>query len=146
MNAIYTCRCMALDNQGDDVRLSYRWLRAQRATLRLTTKGMEWQNWSIPYDEIDDAMIYRYPDYLTGACTLVIWTKGRNYHFQLPSSSQFWYVLDPFWRGPVPFPIRCVLHNNMSFIRDNRSTLRKAVIFSCIVAAFFSLVIGMAMY
>jgi hypothetical protein len=124
---------MALADLGDDVHLSYRWLSAHRDELRLTEGSLEWGMWSIAYEDIEDAMIYRYPCYLGSACTLLVRSRLRSYHFQLPSSSRFWFVLDPFWLGPLPFPLRYEFRNNRSFLRRNIRTLAIVCILSAIL-------------
>jgi hypothetical protein len=85
-------------------------------------------------------MIYRHPIYLAGVYTLVVWSRGTNYHFQLPSTSQFWYLPDPLWREAVPFPVRYELNTNTSFLRNTKWQVMIACSISYIVAAFFFLI------
>jgi hypothetical protein len=146
MDTKYRCRCRALENQGDEVRLSLRWLSAPWDELRLTPAALEWRTWSIPYEEIEDAMIYEYPLFMLKARTLVIWARGANYHFQLPSISQVWYVIDPVWLGAMPFPLRFESESARSFRRNNRAVLCQGMTFSALVAFLLFALVGLMLY
>jgi hypothetical protein len=146
------CRCRGLENQGDEPRLSFNWLSARRDELHLTPAALEWGSWSIPYERIDDAMIYRYqmiifPFAFPGRpATLVVWARGTSYHFQLPSISKHWYVLDPVWLGDVPFPLRFEYGSGRSLRRNNRRELGAIVIISALGGYLLAVLVGLMLY
>ena len=146
MDTIYRCRCRALENQGDEVRLSFRWLLAHWDELRLTRAALEWRNWRIPYEEIEDAMIYRYPFFMGKPSTLVIWVRGTNYHFQIQSISRARYVIDPVWFGTMPFAIRFETESVRSFLRNNERVLTLVIIISGIVGCLLLAFVGQFLY
>jgi hypothetical protein len=153
MDINYLCRCRALENQGDEPRLSFDWLSARRDELHLTPAALEWGSWSIPYERIDDAMIYRYPStigflpvFAGRPATLVIWARGTDYHFQLPSISKHWYVIDPVWLGDMPFPLRFESGSGRSFSRNNRWELGAIIIISALGAYLLAVLVGLMLY
>jgi hypothetical protein len=152
MDTDYQCECRALENQGNEVRLSIEWRLVRRDELRLTSEALEWGSWSVPYEEIEDAMIYRYPliygyPFCAGRpATLVVWARGKNYHFQLPSISQFWYVIDPVWLGAMPFPLRFETESARSFRRNNRGVLILIGVVSVLGASLLFALVGRIFY
>jgi hypothetical protein len=130
----YNCVCRALDNEGDRVRFTPRWLFAYRGELRLTDRAIECGNWVIPYKDILDAVIYEAPRYSPVAAILVICSVNGTYQFQLKSSSPWYYVLDTFWRSQTLFQVRFEAINLHEYLSD-KSSLR-SLVFVCMLSSF----------
>jgi hypothetical protein len=61
---------------------------------------------TIRYSEIDDAVLLAiYPAWIHGY-VLRVKPRGKTYQFRILSTSHWWWVLDPFWLGETPFPMR----------------------------------------
>lgn len=106
-DVLFRCRAQGTTKEGSRVRMSPRWGFAQRGDLILTTSAVVFDRWRIPYTEIEDATLVRLG---------VIWwrliVRGREtvYQFVLRPAS-LWTLqatVDPFWGGPLPFPMRQV--------------------------------------
>jgi hypothetical protein len=106
---VYRCRTKATDKEGDHLRLSVNWAFARRGELRLTRTAIECGDWTIPYDTIDDAALIGVPTNIGNAYTLRVKSMDKTYQFQLKSISSWRWVLDPFWLGPTPMPLRRVV-------------------------------------
>jgi hypothetical protein len=108
---IYRCMTKATDREGDVIRASFNSLFARRGELRLTGHAIECGDWTIAYAEIDDAVlltismrmwwVFRWTAY-----TLKIKARGKTYLFQLPFISLWRSIIDPFWFGETPLPLR----------------------------------------
>jgi hypothetical protein len=55
-------------------------------------------DWSIPFVEIDDAVLYTGQRWLMAVHVLAVKAHGKTYQFGLHGS--------PFWRGELPFEVR----------------------------------------
>ena len=103
---IYKCKSRASDREGHLLRWSLNWAFARRGELRLTNLAIELGDWYIPYDTIDDAVLLDIPTPMGTAYNLVVMASGKTYHFQLRSTSIWRWLVDPFWMGEIPFPMR----------------------------------------
>jgi hypothetical protein len=81
--------------------MSPNWAIARRGELRLTERAIEFGDWIIPYEEIEDAVL------LVGLLHMlkVRW-RETWYQFGLKSLSIWRVVPDPFWSGDTPFRFR----------------------------------------
>jgi hypothetical protein len=106
-DVLFRCRAKLSIREGYRIRWSINWGLAPRGELRLTTNSLQFQDWIIPYDEIDDAVLLAITLGLAGTgYNLVVNSSGTIYHFQLRSTSLWRWKLDPFWMGETPFPLR----------------------------------------
>lgn len=103
---IYRCKTKATDREGDLIRFSTNWAFARRGELRLTDRAIECGDWTIPYEDIDDAVLLAIATPWGTSHTLKIKFEGTTYQFQLKSTSSWRNVTDPFWLGETPLPLR----------------------------------------
>jgi hypothetical protein len=103
---IYRCKTKATDREGDLIRCSVNWLFARRGELRLTERAIECGDWRIPYEEIDDTVLLSIPMVWGTAYNLKIQSQGKTYQFQLKSISYWRSVIDAYWFGETPLPLR----------------------------------------
>jgi hypothetical protein len=103
---VYRCKTKATDREGDRLRWSLNWAFARRGELRLTDVAIQCGDWTIPYAEIDDAVLLAVPMWFGTAYNLRVKSRGKTYNFALKSTSAWRWTLDPFWSGATPFPIR----------------------------------------
>ena len=103
---VYRCKTKATDKEGDDFRISRNWMLAKFYELRLTRREIQCGDWTIPYAEIDDAVLMAIsPPYILGY-TLRVKSRGKTYQFRLLSTSPWWWDLDRFWLGDTALPLR----------------------------------------
>jgi hypothetical protein len=92
--------------------LSFNWALAWWSDLVLTESALVWRGCSIPYDEIEDAVLVTIPvpHGFGEQKRLIVWAQGEVYQFILPFASVWSWkaAADPFWDGPLPFPARRV--------------------------------------
>jgi hypothetical protein len=104
---LFRCRVRGTAREGDRIRLSLNWTFSRRADLVLTDSELTWGSWSIPYTEIEDAVLVR-----MGALwwRLIVRGRGKTYQFILPPASIWTWdaKVDTFWDGPLPFSLRRV--------------------------------------
>lgn len=106
IEVVYRCKIKATDREGDHLRRSLNWAFARRGELRLTDRAIECGDWTIPYEEFDDAVLLALPTRFGTSYNLRVKSRGKTYHFQLRSTSTWRWTLDSFWLGTTPFPIR----------------------------------------
>jgi hypothetical protein len=112
---VYRCKTKATDREGDQFRLSFNWMLAKFYELRLTRREIQCGDWTIPYAEIDDAVLMAIaPPYILGY-VLRVKSRGKTYQFRLLSTSPWWgwglWDLDRFWLGDIALPLRRELVN-----------------------------------
>lgn len=94
---IYRCMTKATTAEGDELRRSANWIVARRAILKVMPDALVCGDWRIPYDQIDEAVLFSiwsiYPGFL-----LRIKSSGKIYQFGLN-----W---NPFWKKELPFPVK----------------------------------------
>ncbi len=96
---VHTCMTKAVIAEGDQLRCGPRWIAARRAKLRLYSDRLECGNWTVPYDQIRDAVLtsFRSPILRIPGYVLSVRTDEKTYHFGLSGSR--------YWRGELPFPV-----------------------------------------
>ena len=105
-DVVFSCNTKATDKEGDSFRISRNWYVSDFYELRLTTRRIECGYWTIRCSEIDDAVLLAiYPAWIHGY-VLRVKSRGKTYQFRIFSTSHWWCVLDPFWLGETPFPMR----------------------------------------
>jgi len=104
-DTVFTARARGTYRVGDRLRASWYWAVARRATLTLRDDRLTFGDWSLPYAEFERAAVLAVPTVVGLGLTLMVWHGGRVYQFQLYSASAWRYVADPFWGGPLPFPV-----------------------------------------
>jgi len=94
--SIFKCMTKATTAEGEDLRRSFNWVVARRAMLQVMPDALVCGDWRIPYDKIDEAVLYSicsvFPGYL-----LRIRVSGTIYQFGLN-----W---NPFWKKELPFTV-----------------------------------------
>lgn len=109
---LFRCRVRGTAREGYRVRLSLNWAFARRADLILTESELVCGDWAVPYAEVEDAVLVGVPvgGGLGEQKRLIVRGRGRVYQFILPFVSVWSWkaAADPFWDGPLPFPVRRV--------------------------------------
>lgn len=82
--------------EGDDLRYSFNWLVARRGILKVMPDALVCGNWRIPYEHIDDAVLFSIWSTLPGF-VLRVKSGGTVYQFGLN-----W---NPFWKKELPFTV-----------------------------------------
>jgi hypothetical protein len=102
---IFYCRTKATSREGGHIRFSWNWAFARRTRLILTDESLVCGDWTIPYPEIEDAILVSVRYYGWSRTLFVKW-RERIFQFQLKSESWWRQIIRPFWDGPLPFPVR----------------------------------------
>jgi hypothetical protein len=102
---VFECRTKATNREGNHIRFSWNWAFARRSKLVLTDESLICGDWTIPYQEIEDAILVSVR-FLGWARTLFVRWGGKTYQFQLKSESWWRQIIHPFWDGPLPFSVR----------------------------------------
>jgi hypothetical protein len=107
-DVLFRCRVRGTNREGERIRLSLNFAFARRADLILTDTELVWGDWSIPYAEIEDAVLVSLGSSVW--FRLIVRGRGQVYQFLLPPASRWTWEAkpDPFWDGPLPFPLRRV--------------------------------------
>ena len=103
---VFECRTKATSKEGNQLRWSVNWALARRARLVLTQAELICGDWHIPYGEFEDAVLVTIPTRFGEAMNLIVTWRRVVYQFQLKSQCLWRSVMDPFWDGPLPFPVR----------------------------------------
>ena len=98
MELLHECVTKATTSEGQDIRRSLSWVVSRRAQLQLTDEALVCGDWTIPYKEIDDALLFTTRTLLKRAYVLRVKTGQRVYQFGLNYR--------PFWESDLPFPVR----------------------------------------
>jgi hypothetical protein len=111
-DTLFSCRTKGTDREGWALRYSLNWgaLKVKRSLLTFAKTRILFDEWSIPYTEIEDAVIAVVPFRwgLGEARNLMVKWRGRVYQFQIPPTSR-WKIkttFDSFWDSSIPFPVR----------------------------------------
>src|SRR5260370_1284121 len=108
VDTLFRCRARATTREGARIRLSLNWALARRSMLTPGPSQLVFGDWTMPYSEIEDAVLVTIPVGGGEGRRLIICWRGRTYQFCLPSSS-FWPWQSPpdsLGDGPLPFPAR----------------------------------------
>ena len=84
--------------EGDGVRRSLNWAFSRRGFLEVRPDALACGDWLIPYDEIDEAVLYRVRQTLIPGYVLVVRSRGLVYQFGLNWGR--------FWSRDLPFPVK----------------------------------------
>ena len=91
IDTIHSCMTKAVVGDGDQLECGPQWITSRRARLKLFDSHLECGDWSIPYDQIREAVlssfnspILRIPGYI-----LAVRTDSKTYHFGL-NGGQYW--------------------------------------------------------
>ena len=83
--------------EGNEIRRSFNWVVSRRAILRVFDDALECGDWRIPYDTIDEAVLFSTWSMFIPCYVLRVSTDGTLYQFGLNPGS--------FWKGDLPFPV-----------------------------------------
>lgn len=81
--------------EGDDIRRSFNWVVSRRGWLKVYTDRLECGNWVIPYDDIEEAVVFRVRQGIFPGYVLRVKAQGQIYQFGLNPSR--------YWAGDLPF-------------------------------------------
>ena len=95
---LHRCMTKATTAEGTDIRHSLNWVLSRRGFLSVYADRLECGDWIIPYDEIDEAVLFRARQMFIPCYVLRIKVRGRIYQFGLNPGR--------FWAGELPFPAR----------------------------------------
>lgn len=98
-NLLHRCMTKATTAEGDDIRHSLNWVVSRRGSLRVMDDALECGNWRIPYDKIDEAVLFNTrANFVIPCYVLRVKTEGKIYQFGLNPGK--------YWRGELPFSAR----------------------------------------
>ena len=95
---IHKCMTKATTAEGGDIRHSFNWVVSRRGTLRVLSDALECGHWRIPYDSIDEAVLFSTRQMFIPCYVLRVSVDGTLYQFGLNPGS--------FWKGELPFPVQ----------------------------------------
>ena len=96
---LHTCLCKATTAEGKELRRSFNWVTARRALLEVWPDRLVCGDWTIPYDEIEDALLGSFRQFFVmPGFVLAVTTGERTYQFGLNYGR--------YWKGELPFPAR----------------------------------------
>jgi hypothetical protein len=84
--------------EGGDIRHSFNWVVSRRGILKVSTNALECGDWRIPYDTIEEAVLFSVRQMFIPGYVLCVKAGGTIYQFGLNTGQ--------FWRGELPFPVR----------------------------------------
>ena len=84
--------------EGDDIRHSFNWIVSRRGWLRVTSNALICGNWNIPYEAIDEAVLYQTRGMFIPGYVLRIKVDGTIYQFGLNPGR--------YWKGDLPFDVQ----------------------------------------
>lgn len=84
---------------GDQLECGPRWITSRRAILKLYNDRLECGDWTVPYEEIRDAILssFRTPILRLPGFVLAVRTDAETYHFGLNGGR--------YWNGELPFGV-----------------------------------------
>ena len=93
---IYRCMSKATTAEGENLRRSLNWVVARRAILKVMPDALVCGDWRIPYNQIDEAILFS------------IWSIYPGFLLRVRSGEtvyQFGLNWNPFWKRELPFPV-----------------------------------------
>ena len=93
---LFKCMTKATTAEGDDLRRSWNWVTSRRGTLKVMPDALVCGDWRIPYDDIDEAILFS------------IWTIYPGFLLRVKSGDtiyQFGLNWNRFWKNDLPFPV-----------------------------------------
>ncbi len=94
---LYRCMTKATIAEGEELRYSQNWVLARRAILKVTPTALICGDWQIPYDQIDEAVLFSVWDTFIPGFVLRVKANGVIY--------QFGVNWNPFWKKELLFPV-----------------------------------------
>ena len=95
---LHRCTTKATTEVSDGVRRSLAWTFARRGVLEVRDDALICGDWVIPYDEVDEAILYSVRQVFIPGYVLFVRSGGTDYQFGLNWGR--------FWAGELPFPVR----------------------------------------
>ena len=95
---LHQCMTKATTAEGEDIHHSQNWVTSRRATLRVTTEGLECGDWRINYSDIREAVLFSTRQMFIPCYVLRVRTDSQIYQFGLNPGA--------YWKGDLPFPVR----------------------------------------
>ena len=94
---IYKCWTKATNMEGETLRRSHHWITSRRAWFKIFTDRIECGNWNIPFEKIQEAVVYRGKQMLIPVTVIKIEAFGQNYQFGFnPWANPIKYLSVPY--------------------------------------------------
>lgn len=95
---LHSCLTKGIRAAGDQLKFGPNWIFSRRARLKLYDDHLECGDWSVPYDDIEQATLsaFRAGLFVTGYVLRVV-TPEQTYHFGLNAGR--------YWQGELPFVV-----------------------------------------
>lgn len=93
---LFRCMTKGTTAEGDDIRHSLSWIFSRRGSLYVFADRLECGDWTIRYNEMQQAVLFRTRQLLIPCYVLRIKAHGRIYQFGLNPNR--------YWEGDLPFP------------------------------------------
>lgn len=119
---IHRCWTKATNEEGDEVRRSSNWVTARRARLHVTRDALVCGDWTIPYADIQEAVLFSVSQMLVPGYVLRVKAKGVTYQFGLNWGR--------FWERELPFPV----HREKARLRYSFFSIALRIMLIAIVA------------
>jgi len=95
---LHQCFTKATTRESGPPRRSMQWLASRRARLKVFSDRLECGDWTIPYGEIQNAVLYRFRSmFFIPGYVLMVKTDPKTYQFGLNAGK--------FWTSKLPFPV-----------------------------------------
>jgi len=95
---LYQCMTKATTAERDHLRRSFNWVVSRRAILKVMPNALVCRNWVIPYDQIDEAILFSTRQLFIPCYLLRVKSGGTTYQFGLNPGG--------YWKGELPFPVK----------------------------------------
>ncbi len=95
---LHSCMVKATTAEGDDIRRSLNWLMSRRGRLKVMPEALVCGDWTIPYKNIDEAVLFRTRQMFIPCYVLRVKADRTIYQFGLNPSR--------YWSSDLPFPVR----------------------------------------
>jgi hypothetical protein len=95
---LYKCMTKAVLSDTDQLQYGPNWLYSRRAVLKIFEDHLECRDWTIHYEEIQEAILYSIRSFFIPGYVLRIQTRDKT----------FWFGLNwgKFWSNNPPFPMK----------------------------------------
>ena len=94
-DVLHSCMTKATTAEGDDVRRGISWIFSRRGRLKVTTDALVCGDWTIPYSDISEAVLFSLPGAIFPGYVLRVKSNSQIYQFGLNGGN--------FWQGELPF-------------------------------------------
>jgi len=96
---IHSCQTKAVIADGDQLQTGIQWIASRRGRLKLFDDRLKCGNWTVPYEDIREAVLSSFRSHLLRipGYVLSVGTDEKTYHFGLNG----WR----YWQGELPFPV-----------------------------------------